>query len=98
MTGIKVVFGGAGISEGRPFSSVEDVKEVLTVLKENGVDTVDTAQLYGTSEELLGKASAAESFTIDTKATGGFVAGSGTKDGITTGVKESLRKLGTKKV
>lgn len=98
MTGIKVVFGGANLQRDRPFGTVEAVKEILTVLKENSVDTIDSAQLYGASEELLGEASAGDSFIIDTKATGGFVEGSGTKDGIISGAKESLRRLALKKV
>lgn len=53
---------------------------------------------YGTSQELLGKAKAADSFTIDTKAAGGFREGSGTKQGIIDSAKESLHLLETKKV
>lgn len=98
MSGIKSVFGGAGIRDGSPFGTPEGLEQLFEILKQYGVKTIDTAQLYGPSEGLLGTAKAGEQFIIDTKATGGFVPGSGTKDGIITGVQESLKKLHVKKV
>ncbi|KAK4964222.1 hypothetical protein LTR66_012411 [Elasticomyces elasticus] len=97
-SGIKAAFGGAMISSGRPFDSVEKLKEVFGVLEKYGVKIIDTAQLYGDSEELLGQAKAGSRFTIDTKAKGGFAAGSGTKENIISEAKESIRKLGVDKV
>jgi len=98
MAGIKRVFGGAQLRAGGSYDSIEALEEMMAVLKENDVSTIDTAQLYGESEEKLGSVKAGEQFTIDTKATGGFVAGSGTKEGIIGRAKESLEKLKVKQV
>lgn len=98
MTGIKSVFGGAGIREGSSYANEDGLKQLFKILKQYEVTTIDTAQLYGISEETLGKAKAGDQFIVDTKATGGFVAGSGTKSGIIEGVKESQKKLGMQKV
>lgn len=96
--GIKIVYGGATIQDGRAFGTAEGLKEVMKMLKDNGVTTIDTAQIYGESETIIGQAKAGSSFTIDTKAAGGFKAGTATKDGITNGAKESLKKIGVDKV
>ena len=93
MAGIKIVLVGATFQRTRAFGTVQAVQEVLDVLKAGGVDTIDTAQIYGDSETLIGEADAGASFIIDTKAAGGFNAGSPTKDGIIAGAKESLQKL-----
>lgn len=98
MSGIKTVFGGATISKDRAFHNAEDLKVVLQVLKEYGVSTIDSAQIYGESEAIIGEAKAGQSFTIDTKVAGGFRKGSPTKDNIIQSAKESLEKLGLKKV
>lgn len=97
MTGIKTVFGGATIQKSRAFGNAEILQEVLQVLKDNQVTTIDTAEIYGDSETVIGEVKAGSSFTIDTKAAGGFRAGSPTKDGIVEGAKESLKKIGVDK-
>ncbi|GAB7356747.1 hypothetical protein MBLNU459_g7649t1 [Dothideomycetes sp. NU459] len=94
MSGIKVVFGAAVFQAGRDWP----MKEAFQVLKDNRVDTLDTAQIYGDSERLLGEASAGDDFVIDTKAAGGFFPGSGTKENIINTAKEALEKLNVKKV
>ena len=96
--GIKVVFGGAMVNKGRAFEDEHALEELFAVLKKEGVKNIDTAQLYGDSEEILGKAGAPKEFIIDTKAKGGFAPGSPTKENIIKDAKESMRKLGTDKV
>ena len=98
MSGIKQVFGGAGIKDDSAYASIEAMKELLDVLRSGGVKVIDTAQLYGSSEEWLGKVKAGDSFTVDTKAVGGFEPGSGTKEKIVAGAKKSLERLQTNKV
>ncbi|KAF4995352.1 hypothetical protein FDECE_12844 [Fusarium decemcellulare] len=81
--GIKLLFG----------SSVDDVVEWLKTLDEVGIKAVDTAQAYGASEEMLGKAGAASRFNIDTKLPSGFGPQLTTKDLVISSCKESLQKL-----
>jgi len=72
MSSIKVVFGGGPINPGRAFGDPDILKnKVFEVLKNGGCNTIDTANLYGKSEEILGQVQAALNFTIDTKARGG---------------------------
>lgn len=73
MSGIKAVFGSAGI--GRNFAK-EELPALYEILERGNCDTIDTAALYGESEQLLGETHAYKKFTIDTKTKGGF-AGSG---------------------
>lgn len=98
MPGLKVVFGGGMIGIGRPFSSKEDLDAIFAVLKKHDVKAIDTAQLYGNSEELLGSVNAASQFIIDTKWKGGFQPGSPTKEDIIHSAEESMQKLNTDKV
>ncbi|KAH8902860.1 Aldo/keto reductase [Coniochaeta sp. PMI_546] len=92
--GIKIVFGGAAFMSG----SVDDVTDWLKTLEEAGITTIDTAQIYGASEELLGKAGAASRFSIDTKHPSGFSPQPSTKDVVVNSCKESLQKLKTNAV
>ncbi len=55
MSGIKVIFGGGGLRPERGFPDGNAVREALDVLEANGIDTIDTARLYGPSETLLGR-------------------------------------------
>ena len=94
---LKVVFGGgAFISD----SSLEHVTEILDGLEKAGVYAIDTAQVYGESESLLGQAKAsARGFQFDTKVAGGlFPTVHSTKDYVVKAGEESLEKLGTKQV
>ena len=96
---VKVVYGGALLGNASSdFSTPEQVEEVLRVLEENGVKDIDTAQIYGGSEELLGKTGAASRFIVDTKHAGGFVPGTSSKEGLIERANESLRKLNTNSV
>ncbi|KAI5193571.1 hypothetical protein AUEXF2481DRAFT_31281 [Aureobasidium subglaciale EXF-2481] len=92
-SGIKTIFGGAGVGRGA-FQTVEDCHEVFKTLKAYGVETIDTAQLYGASEQVLGEAKAGEQFIVDTKTPGGFNPQANTKDAILENGHESSKKLG----
>ncbi|KAF2678705.1 putative oxidoreductase [Lentithecium fluviatile CBS 122367] len=92
--GIKIAFGGASWL----FNPVEEVTEWLKILEENGIEIIDTAQLYGASEETMGKAGAASRFTVDTKMPGGFSDQLCTKDVMIDACKTSLKKLNTDSV
>lgn len=92
--GIKIAFGGATWL----FSPVEEVSQWLKLLEEAGIERIDTAELYGGSEETMGKAGAASKFTVDTKSPGGFIDKPCTKDIIVENCKASLRKLNTNSV
>jgi len=99
--GVKVVFGGGPLGNAdSKFESVEEVKKALDILKTADVSNIDTAQLYGNSEKVLGEANAgADGFTIDTKWLGGFdQEGKPTKDHIVSTAKQSLERLKVKKV
>jgi aflatoxin B1 aldehyde reductase len=86
--GVKIVFGGAVFMA----RSVDEVTEWLKTLDELDIRVIDTAQLYGPSEEVIGKAGAASRFTIDTKTPGAWGPVS-TKDVIIELGQGSLRKL-----
>lgn len=86
------MFGGASV--GSSFKTVEDCHEVFKTLKAHGVDVIDTAQLYGDSEKILGEAKAGEQFIIDTKTPGGFAPQNNTPDVIIKNGHESSKKLG----
>lgn len=92
--GVKIAFGGAGWLS----SSVEEVTEWLKILEEAGIEIIDTAQLYGSSEETMGRAGAGSRFTIDTKMPGGFSDKLCTKDVMIDACKSSLTKLNTDSV
>ncbi|PNS18515.1 hypothetical protein CAC42_5054 [Sphaceloma murrayae] len=93
MSGIKIVFGGLGMGGDRQLGTPEGVKEFLPILKQYGVNTLDTAQLYGDSEKTLGELNAGKEFVLDTKWLGGFQPGKITKDGIISMADGSIDKL-----
>ena len=72
MTRPHILFGGASIGE-PPFDSVEKVKSLMEILRECGIESIDTAAIYpfvaqGKSEQLLGESHASQlGFSIDTK-------------------------------
>jgi aflatoxin B1 aldehyde reductase len=71
MSKVKRVFGTATFTKtGKGFNTSQQVSEVLDILKENGIDELDTARRYGagTSEELLGEATEFKTFIVSTKA------------------------------
>ncbi|GFF40108.1 aflatoxin B1 aldehyde reductase member 3 [Aspergillus udagawae] len=93
----QIIFGAATFSIPE-WSTPEKVEEFLQALERNNVKAIDTAQIYGASEELLGQTNAAKRFVIDTKVGGGFVPGSSLKDQVIKVCNESLQKLGTDSV
>ena len=95
-SGIKPVLGGGGFNPGRAFGDVEAIEEVFKILEQGNCNAIDTAALYGQSEELLGKAHAGDKFIIDTKTKGGF-GGSGyaTKEKVIEEAENSKKMLGS---
>jgi aflatoxin B1 aldehyde reductase len=94
-SGARLIYGGAPFGYGGELSVQEKAEEVLNVLKQEGVKSIDTAQAYGTSEEMLGKIGAASRFVIDTKYPGGLITNDATTEIVIEGGKESLKKLKT---
>jgi aflatoxin B1 aldehyde reductase len=98
------LFGGAMI--GTSFTTLEQVQDLLDLLKTLGIDRIDTAARYsptapGSSERLLGETRAAEQgFTIDTKfnTASGDGAGNLTAAAIEKSLQESLSRLQMSKV
>ena len=98
MPGIPIVFGSAAFGS-RPHCKVQSAgsaRPFLDALERHGVGTVDTAQLYQGSEEILGEAGAGDRFVIDTKDPGGLARdgrAATTSDGVREGLETSLAKL-----
>ncbi|KAK6083889.1 aldehyde reductase [Seiridium cupressi] len=96
MSCIKIIYGSGSAGSWR------DEKEgsgVLNVLEEFGVDTIDTARIYASSEELIGKRGAADRFEIDTKHPGGFAQNTpATKENVIETAEVSLGLLKTDQV
>lgn len=94
-----LIFGCANV--GPHYATVEDVKNIASVLQEAGISHLDTAARYGggASEKLIGEAELAKHFTIDTK-----VLFTGPDDvtlsaeWIEKSLTNSLQKLGVEKV
>lgn len=63
--------------------------------EKGGCKILDTARLYGDSEEILGNAGAGKRFTIDTKARGGFNPDGATKANVLGDFKASKDFLGS---
>ncbi|KAK5994317.1 Oxidoreductase sirO [Cladobotryum mycophilum] len=95
---LKLVFGAAGVSTGASYSTPEKIDELFETLDSEGINQLDTAQIYGDSEEQLGKVKAHSRFIIDTKHGGGFVPGSSTREQVVARGLESFKKLGADKV
>lgn len=64
----------------------------MQYLENEGVQTIDTAEIYGESEEFLGMTGAATRFTIDTKFSGGLSQLEPTKENIVKSCEERLKK------
>lgn len=95
MAGITPVFGGGAVRPERALGDPKVLPELFKVLAEGGCKNIDTAALYGASEELLGGAKVGDKFIVDTKAKGGF-GGSGhsTKENIVAEAENSKKMLG----
>jgi len=90
MTQIKIVYGGASFSPAGPFTSPEEVSQVLDLLVKHDVTTFDTARLYPGSEVAIGQQAIRTVFTIDTKIEGGFNPGTSAKAVLIAGAIDSL--------
>lgn len=79
-----------GVSNRRGLIPKAEVFEVLKLAVENGIDTLDTAQVYGTSETLIGEfiRSSERGFKVVTKLKG--IAG----DDTDSALRDSLTKTG----
>ncbi|KIW06808.1 uncharacterized protein PV09_02488 [Verruconis gallopava] len=99
MAGLKIVFGAASFNPGGNFPTLDDARSVLNILEQNDVRNLDTAQLYGESESILGQLNAGDRFVIDTKSKGGWDAGNSLQpDNLYRLTHESLEKLKVKQV
>lgn len=98
MSRVKIVFGSANIQRDRSFSSPELVLPLLDVISSTSITTIDTAEVYGASQEFLGIVGAGKRFTIDTKAPGGFKKGSLNTKSLIASAETSLKLLGVEKV
>lgn len=94
----KVIFGTAGFGRTEKYSKNEDVQPIFDALDKEGITQLDTAQLYGNSETYIGQVKGGDKYGIDTKWFGGFKQGTATKDGVIESAKDSIKKLGVKKV
>ncbi|KAJ7711867.1 NADP-dependent oxidoreductase domain-containing protein [Mycena olivaceomarginata] len=97
---VKAVFGGTPIGPGLSLAFVDEdsIEKAYKLLEEGGCDTVDTARLYGSSEEWIGKTGGGKRFTIDSKTPGGFAPGTSTSETIPQLAKETVERLGVKSV
>lgn len=97
-TNVKLLFGGFAIGYTEGFSDEASLEQVYKLLEQVGIDTIDTARAYGTSEEWLGKTGAGKRFILDSKTTGGFGPGGSTAEGIPQHAKETVERLGVAQV
>lgn len=98
---LPLVMGTTSVHSKGSFKTSDAVKQLLAALQEHGINTIDSAQLYGggESETLLGEAGAAElGFTLDTKVPGIFIPGSLEPARIESDFRRSLERMKTKKL
>lgn len=94
---VQLVFGTGSILENG--GGAESQNETLSVLRDAGVETIDTAYLYGDSEKTLGENGAAEMYAPDTKYPGPYAPGGpSTVQGIVAVADGSLERLRTDQV
>ncbi|KAL7931774.1 Aldo/keto reductase [Trichoderma chlorosporum] len=94
----RIIFGTAPFDSGSAFPTAQVASEALDVVEKLGIKQLDTAQLYGTSEQILGELKAPSRFIIDTKHIGGWLAGESSRARVVERGLESLQKLGVDKV
>ncbi|KAK1765061.1 NADP-dependent oxidoreductase domain-containing protein [Phialemonium atrogriseum] len=94
-----LVFGTTSVHSKGSFKTPEAIASLFSVLRQSGITTIDTAQLYGDSEATLGGAGvAAQGFTLDTKAPGGFIPGSFEPTKLAADAHRSVKLLGVDKL
>jgi len=97
--GLTIVFGTAGFNPTHNYRTPTEAKEVLDTIYSLGVTHLDTAQLYGKSESVLGEINASSRFNIDTKSKGGFDAGNALiPETLYENAHRSLERLNVKSV
>ncbi|KAJ5701320.1 alcohol dehydrogenase [Penicillium malachiteum] len=94
----QLVFGGASVATDGSFKNVAEVSTLLGALERAGIEQIDTAQIYGASEQLLGEAGVSSRFLVDTKHSGGWSAGSSSRKDVYQKGLGSLERLGVNKV
>ncbi|RAK77478.1 uncharacterized protein BO72DRAFT_509324 [Aspergillus fijiensis CBS 313.89] len=92
---VQLIYGGGSFISEVSNRSLSDVQATLNQLHSHGIRAIDTAPIYGRSEELLGQAHAADRFALATKFPGGFLPEPATKEVLLAAAEESLRKLQT---
>lgn len=92
-SGIKLVFGGGPIGEGKDFPDLATIEELYRLLKEGNCECIDTSRLYSNSEEWIGKSGGSDQFVIDSKTAGGFDVGASDSAGILKHAKETIERL-----
>ena len=98
--GLNLIFGAGGYGVYLASLGVDGhalAREQLNVLKETGIQSIDTSELYEGSEEELAHQQAPTHFRIHNKVKGGFARGRG-RDAIIRAGQERLRLLETKQV
>jgi aryl-alcohol dehydrogenase-like predicted oxidoreductase len=72
---VEILFGGAYLGKFPPLNTPEYLEEMYSALSKHGVTAIDSSQLYGEREAMLGTTKAGERFAIDTKWMGGVSPG-----------------------
>lgn len=80
-----------------PQLTKEEISELISLLKENGVKRWDTARIYPNSEKIIGELNLPSDVAIDTKARS-FVSGALTRENLFESIKESFDDLKVQKV
>ncbi|OAA37405.1 Aldo/keto reductase [Metarhizium rileyi] len=102
-TALKVVLGAMTVSEegseGARIHEVKDICDVLDVLQKHGHNEIDTARVYGASEELLGQAKwQKKGIIMDTKLNPRRMSYSHNKEDLKRGLEDSLKALQTDQI
>ena len=88
---VKIIFGGAALSDSSHFKTPELRAELVDVLIANGIKNIDSARIYTGSEVAIGQLEKRKDFVIDTKLAGGFgQPGNVSKEGVIKDTQDSL--------
>ncbi|KAI1162671.1 NADP-dependent oxidoreductase domain-containing protein [Nemania serpens] len=99
MSPVPLTFGCASVNSGGAWNTPDKIKELFNVLCELGITRLDSGQLYGDCEELLGRADVSQQpFAVDSKVPGGFVPGSLEPGRLVADFHASLKSLGLTKI
>lgn len=92
-----LIFGGASVRT-NAYPSLDSIRELLDMLQEEMIGSIDTATSYLGAEELLGQVSASSNFEIDTNAPGVINEQPSTKERIMEDAAKSTKLLQTDQV